>query len=493
MSAPRARILYIDDDPGLCRLVQKDLQRQGYVVEIATDGVSGVARIAQGGIDVVALDHYMPNQDGLETLARIRDLAEPPPVIYVTAMQEGRVAVAALKAGAADYVAKDVQGDFVVLLQRAIEANFDAVVLRRAKEIAETESRLNWQLTQCIVDTIRDPLVVLENEMTIVTASKAFLTMFGITEAETHGRRLSELGQHQWDVPALRHLMEKVIPENKPIESFEIEDDFPGLGRRVFNLNARKISQSGNHTHRMLLVFEDITDRKQRERDAKMLTNEISHRIKNNLQIVIGLIALEARLTPAPYDHGYKAMQARVGAIAQLYDLISQSSLGRTIPIDAYLGEIARTMSASLLGNTSGIVIEVDAEPLEIDSDRAVPFGLLVNELATNAVKHAFPGGIGRVVLSARKAGDQLELTVADNGVGMKVDRTVKIPEERGSDYVAIFVRQLGGTIIVSGPEGSGTTVSVRLPLLIASTSDDERRSENLRPARHAARPVAVA
>ena len=299
MSAPRARILYIDDDPGLCRLVQKDLERQGYVVEIATDGASGLARIAQGGIDVVALDHYMPNQDGLETLASIRNLAEPPPVIYVTAMQEGRVAVAALKAGAADYVAKDVQGEFLPLLQRAIDAALDAAMLRRAKEAAEAESKRNWQLTQSIVDTIRDPLVVLEHDMTIVTASKAFLTIFGITEAETHGRRVSELGQHQWDVPALRHLMEKVLPENKPIESFEIEDDFPGLGRRVFNLNARKISQPGNHAHRMLLVFEDITDRKQRERDALSLTNEISHRIKNNLQVIVGLIAYEARSTAA--------------------------------------------------------------------------------------------------------------------------------------------------------------------------------------------------
>src|SRR5277367_528698 len=128
MPAPGARILYIDDDPGLCRLVQKDLQRQGYLVETALDGASGVARTARGGIDVVALDHYMPNQDGLETLASIRDLAEPPPVIYVTAMQEGRVAVAALKAGAADYIAKDIQGEFLTLLQRAIDAAFEAVM-----------------------------------------------------------------------------------------------------------------------------------------------------------------------------------------------------------------------------------------------------------------------------------------------------------------------------------------------------------------------------
>ena len=105
-------------------------------------------------------------------------------------------------------------------------------------------------------------------------------------------------------------------------------------------------------------------------------------------------------------------------------------------------------MSASLLGNTSGIKIEVKAEPLEIDPDRAVPFGLLVNELATNAIKHAFPDGTGRVVLSVEQIGDQIELSVADDGVGMKDKDSAKLPEKRGADYVAIFVRQLGGTIV---------------------------------------------
>jgi PAS domain S-box-containing protein len=451
------------------------LERRGYVVEIAPDGASGLVRIAQGGIDVVALDHYMPNQDGLETLASIRDLAEPPPVIYVTAMQEGRVAVAALKAGAADYVAKDVQGEFLPLLQRAIDAALDAVMLRRAKEAAEAESKLNWQLTQSIIDTIRDPLVVLEHDMTIVTASKAFLTIFGITEAETHGRRVSELGQHQWDVPALRDLMERVLSENKPIENFEIEDDFPGLGRRIFNLNARKIFRPGNHVHRMLLVFEDVTDRTQRERDTQMLTNEISHRIKNNLQLIVHLIAFEARSMAQPYVQGYNAMQARIGAIAQLYDLISQSSHGQTVAVDAYLREIAKTISASLLGNNSAIKIEVKAEALYIDANRAVPFGLLVNELATNAIKHGFPHGTGRVVLSAEQVGDQIELTVADDGVGMRERDSAKIPEKRGSNYVAIFVRQLGGTVVPSGSEETGTIVRIRLPLLLVPPEDPER------------------
>jgi PAS domain S-box-containing protein len=380
----------------------------------------------------------------------------------------------------------EVEHDFPTIGRRTMLVNarkifrpgdHDGFILLAIEDVSEEraarkESKRNWQLTQSIVDTIRDPLVVLENDMTIVTASKAFLTIFGITQAETHGRRISELGQHQWDVPALRHLMDKVLPENKPIENFEIEDVFPGLGRRVFNLNARKISQPGNHAHRMLLVFEDITDRKQRERDAQMLTNEISHRIKNNLQIVVGLIGYEAHRTAAPCVQGYRAMQTRIGAIAQLYDLISQSSRGRTIAVDAYLREIAKSMSASLLADASGIKIEVEAEALDMDPERAVPFGLLVNELATNAIKHAFPGGIGRVVLGVERIGDKIELTVADDGIGMKEKDLAKISEKRGSDYVNIFVRQLGGTIVASGSERTGTIVSVRLPLLLVPPAD---------------------
>ena len=224
----------------------------------------------------------------------------------------------------------------------------------------------------------------------------------------------------------------------------------------------------------MLLVFEDITDRKQRERDALSLTNEISHRIKNNLQVIVGLIAYEAKWTAAPCVQGYKTMQARIGAIAQLYDLISQTSRGQTVAVDAYLREIANNMSVSLLGNMSGIEIEVKAEPLEIDPNRAVPFGLLVNELTTNAIKHAFPHGSGHISLCVEQVGDQIELVVSDDGVGIKNKDLVKSPEKRGSDYVAIFVRQLGGAIVPSKQEPTGTTVRIRLPLLLVPSGGTE-------------------
>jgi two-component sensor histidine kinase len=218
-------------------------------------------------------------------------------------------------------------------------------------------------------------------------------------------------------------------------------------------------------------LHADISEREQRERDAQMLTNEINHRIKNNLQIIVALIAHEAKSAAAPCVEGYRAMQARIGAIAELYDLISQTSAGQAIALDAYLREIARTMSESLLEATAGIAIEVEAEALEIDPVRAVPLGLLVNELGTNAIKHAFPQGKGRILFRAARSGDQIELTVADDGVGMKDGYSARILEKHGSDYVAIFVRQIGGTIAVSNAEGTGTSIRVRLPLRVAADS----------------------
>jgi two-component sensor histidine kinase len=122
------RLLYIDDDRGLSRLVQKELERHGYQVVCAPDADAGYEALKAEAFDVCALDHYMPGRDGLDVLPDILALPKPPPVVYVTGAQEGRIAVAALRAGAADYVIKDVSEDFTALLRSAIE---DALLRRR--------------------------------------------------------------------------------------------------------------------------------------------------------------------------------------------------------------------------------------------------------------------------------------------------------------------------------------------------------------------------
>ncbi|ANY76945.1 two-component system sensor histidine kinase/response regulator [Microvirga ossetica] len=139
--SPSIRLLYIDDDPGLGRLVERTLSRHGFHVSHALSGDEGLSRLVEGRFEIVALDHFMPGKEGLEVLAEIRTLTDPPPVIYVTGADEGRIAVAALKAGAVDYVIKDVGGVFLDLLRSAAEQALAAERLRREKEAAEREMR----------------------------------------------------------------------------------------------------------------------------------------------------------------------------------------------------------------------------------------------------------------------------------------------------------------------------------------------------------------
>jgi two-component sensor histidine kinase len=136
------KVLYIDDDDGLRALVRRGLSREGIDVIGEPTGERGLAALAAPpDIDVVAVDHYMPGMSGIETLERINAMDNHPPVVVVTGTQDSRMAVAALKAGAFDYVVKDVQGEFIFLLWSSLQSAVSAMRMRRAKEAAEAEVR----------------------------------------------------------------------------------------------------------------------------------------------------------------------------------------------------------------------------------------------------------------------------------------------------------------------------------------------------------------
>jgi CheY-like chemotaxis protein len=134
-------LLYIDDDEGICRLVQRGLERRGYRVTCAFSGADGLARAASQPFDLIAIDHYMPGQDGLETMGQLLALPNPPPVVYVTGSDESRIAVAALKAGAADYVVKTASDDFLDLIAAALAQALDQVKLIRERDAANAALR----------------------------------------------------------------------------------------------------------------------------------------------------------------------------------------------------------------------------------------------------------------------------------------------------------------------------------------------------------------
>ncbi|TXC71944.1 response regulator [Sphingomonas ginsenosidivorax] len=135
------RVLYIDDDAGIRRLAARALGRRGYDVTVAEGGAEGCVRAAADHFDLIAVDHYMPGMDGLETIAELAKLPDTPPIVYVTGSEEGRIAVAALKAGAADYVVKTVGNDFFDLLAAAFEQVRARATLEQAKATAEAELR----------------------------------------------------------------------------------------------------------------------------------------------------------------------------------------------------------------------------------------------------------------------------------------------------------------------------------------------------------------
>jgi two-component sensor histidine kinase len=135
------RVLYIDDDAGIRRLAARALERRGYRMTVAETGSEGVVKAAAERFDLIAVDHYMPGMDGLETLEALRRLPDPPPVVYVTGSEEGRIAVAALKAGAADYVVKTIGEDFFDLLAASFEQVRARATLEHAKATAEAELR----------------------------------------------------------------------------------------------------------------------------------------------------------------------------------------------------------------------------------------------------------------------------------------------------------------------------------------------------------------
>jgi PAS domain S-box-containing protein len=141
-------------------------------------------------------------------------------------------------------------------------------------------------LAQAIVDTIRNPLLVLDQDLRIVTANRAFYQVFRTKRQDVQGRPIYGLGDGQWAIPELRLLLEEVVPRHVVMEAYEIELDFPIIGRRAMLLHARELFDQRNARKLILLTIEDFTDRRTAEREIaqllhqkEILLQEMRHRV----------------------------------------------------------------------------------------------------------------------------------------------------------------------------------------------------------------------
>ena len=128
---------------------------------------------------------------------------------------------------------------------------------------------------QAIIDTVREPFLVLDSDLCVLAASRSFYQTFKVNHDHTYGKPLYALGDGQWDIPKLRMLLEKIIPEHGLMEDYVVEHEFPGLGHRTMSLNARQVSyQRGGAATTILLGIEDITHRRSLEREKDDLLRQ---------------------------------------------------------------------------------------------------------------------------------------------------------------------------------------------------------------------------
>jgi PAS domain-containing protein len=155
-------------------------------------------------------------------------------------------------------------GHRIMLLNaRRLHADLILLAMEDVTERRRTQDLLDQieAYAQDVVDTVREPLLILDSSLRVHSANRAFYQTFHVSSQETERRLIYELGNGQWDIPALRTLLEDIVPTSSVFNDFELEHDFPTIGRRVMLLNARKLRQ-GSHAELVVLAMEDVTERR---------------------------------------------------------------------------------------------------------------------------------------------------------------------------------------------------------------------------------------
>lgn len=380
-------------------------------------------------------------------------------------------------------------GNRVGILFRDVTERRERVkALREAKVYAES-----------IVETLHEPLLVLTSDLRVKSANPAFYERFRVDPDETVGRRVYQLGNGQWDIPALRKLLEDVLPDDQVFEDFEVEHDFDDIGRRVMLLNARRL----DHVQLILLGIRDITERKREEeelREAKRAAERanrvksdfmatISHELRTPLNAIVGYTELLLDDVPEPISRPAKEQVERIGHSAghlrQLIDeilLFSRLEAGREaveegdVSISGLVDEIRAVVEPMARDAALSLVLDPHEAPERVRTDPRKLRQILINLLG-NAVKFTEEG---EVSLRIAPQGDDLLFHVADTGPGIE-------PEERkdlfepfwqggaaddasaggtglGLTISARYAEMLGGELSVRSTPGEGSVFTLRLP-----------------------------
>lgn len=330
-----------------------------------------------------------------------------------------------------------------------------------------------------IIETAREPLMVLDADLQVLLASRSFYESFKVTPKETVGNLIYDLGNRQWDIPSLRTLLEEMLPKNNKFDDYEVEHVFSGIGHKVMLLNARRIAQAGSGPQLILLAIEDITEKMrlereltERTRDAKQAQFEaesatmaksdflanMSHELRTPLNSIIGFSeVLEDQLLGSLNDsqkenvmYILKAGRHLLSLINDILDLSKVESGKMELDVEPVL--LRELLDASLVmqqekASRHGIKVELQFESdkaVVIEADERKLKQILFN-LLSNAVK--FTPDNGQVLVAAKEIHEaqDIEISIRDTGIGIKQEDLPKLFKEF-SQLAPVYDKKYEGT-----------------------------------------------
>jgi chemotaxis protein methyltransferase CheR len=329
-----------------------------------------------------------------------------------------------------------------------------------------------WAFAQGIVDTVREPVLVLDKDLRVIAASRSFYSAFKVSPEDTKGRLLYALGHGQWDIPKLRLLLEKIIPERGVMEGYEVEHEFPGIGSRTICLNARQVFYEGGAGTTILRGMQDVTERRnlEREKDDLLrqkdaLLEELQHRIANSLQIIASIILMKARAVQSEETRFHLEDAHKQARIVDrcLQKQLHASGAAGAIEIGPYLSKLCESLAHSMIGDTRPVSLKVIGEGGRATSRQAESLGLIVTELVMNALKHAFPDdrAIGQITVAYDVIGTNWKLSISDTGIGKPDGGFAQGKSGLGTGIVKALAHQLDAQVeTLTGPEGTSVSIT---------------------------------
>ena len=214
----------------------------------------------------------------------------------------------------------------------------------------------------------------------------------------------------------------------------------------------------------ILAIIRDITERKQAEeaRKNKLLLKEIHHRIKNNLQVISSLLYLQSKkINDKVIADMFKESQDRVKSMAIAHEKLYMSGEMGKIDIKEYTRDITTSLFQSYELSSNSVKLSLDVDTVLMDIDTAIPCGLIINELVTNSLKHAFPEGRnGRIFIEFHRENNNYKLVVGDNGKGLPTDFDIQKTETLGLKLITTLVGQIDGMFDLNRIGGTMFTIA---------------------------------